>query len=137
MLQVAPPPVGASNYPALPPVGAGKYPGKGQATARQASFALQVPRQVPGKWHLLALTGGRATLQHHPAVPDVGDDQSSHPVSQFYTNVTQFCSNDPVVGEQPRSGQQSLMPARPSYNTGFLNYRPAASQWSAVHDAGR
>ena len=43
----------------LPPVGAGKYPGKGHATAGQASLARQVRRQVPGKWQLLALTGGR------------------------------------------------------------------------------
>ena len=43
----------------LPPVGPGKYPGKGHATTGQALLAGQVPRQVPGKWHLPALTGGR------------------------------------------------------------------------------
>ena len=46
----------------LPPVGARKYPGKGQATARHAKFARQVRRQVPGKWHLPALNGGRASM---------------------------------------------------------------------------
>ena len=49
---------------ALPPVGAGKYPGKGQATAGQASFARQVPRQVPGKRHLPSLAGGREGDRH-------------------------------------------------------------------------
>jgi len=43
----------------LQPVGAGKYPGKGHATAGQGSLAGQVPKQVQGKWHLPALTGGR------------------------------------------------------------------------------